>query len=205
MSFERTAGLADLDDAALAEAFRNGDDGAFEYIVRVMGGRLLAVARRMLRNEEDARDAVQETFVSAYRSRQSFAGASKVSTWLHRIAVNTALMKLRTRRRKPEEAIDDLLPTFLEDGHHTEQFRSWEEATDEMLVREETCAFVREAVSLLPEQYREVLVLREFEGLDTEGAAAALGITPNAAKIRLHRARLALRTLVAPRLQGGAS
>ena len=205
MSYERTSGLADLDDAALAEAFRNGDDGAFEYIVRIMGGRLLAVTRRMLRNEEDARDAVQEAFVSAYRSRGSFAGTSKVSTWLHRIAVNAALMKIRTRRRKPEEAIDDLLPSFLEDGHHTEHFRSWEDATDDVLVREETCAFVREAISLLPEQYREVLVLREFDGLDTEATAAALGITPNAAKIRLHRARLALRTLVAPRLQGGVS
>jgi RNA polymerase sigma-70 factor (ECF subfamily) len=203
MGDDRTSEATVPDEADLVRSLRDDDPAAFEALVRHFGGRLLAATRRILRHEEDARDAVQEAFVSAFRSRKQFTGAARVSTWLHRIAINAALMKLRSRRRRPEEAIDDLLPTFREDGHHAESFGSWTEATDDVLVREETCAYVREAVARLPDQYREVIVLRDFEGLDTEETAAALGITPNAAKIRLHRARLALRTLVAPRFQGG--
>jgi RNA polymerase sigma-70 factor (ECF subfamily) len=178
---------------------------AFEHVVRTFGGRLLAVTRRILRNEEDARDAVQEALVNAFRSRAGFEGGARVSTWLHRIAVNAALMKLRTRKRRPEESIDDLLPTFDNGGHHTSTWSSWEEPVDQALTRRETCAAVRRAIEELPEQYRAVVLLRDIEGWSTEEAADALGITPNAAKIRLHRARLALRTIIAPHFQGEPS
>jgi RNA polymerase sigma-70 factor (ECF subfamily) len=193
-----------FDERALAQAIRAGDTAAFELVVRTFGGRLLAVTRRMLRNEEDARDAVQEAFVSAYRARERFEASARVSTWLHRIAVNAALMKLRTRRRKPETAIDELLPAFDEEGHHAVQVRAWTEASDQALMRRETHDVVHRAVDQLPDAYRAVLVLRDFEELDTEETAALLGITPNAAKIRLHRARLALRTLLAPHFGGQA-
>ncbi len=189
----------------LAAAFRQGDPAAFEHVVKTFGGRLLAVTRRILRDEEDARDAVQEALVSAFRARGSFEGGSKVSTWLHRIAVNTALMKLRARKRRPEESIDDLLPTFDAKGHHSATWSSWEEPVDRALARRETCAAVRRAIDQLPEQYRAVLLLRDIEGWSTEEAADSLGITPNAAKIRLHRARLALRTIIAPHFQGEPS
>src|SRR6187402_1825192 len=85
-------------DAALLEALRSGEPGAFEQLVRTHGGRLLAVARRLLGNEEDARDAVQEAFLNAFRGIDRFEGGSLLSTWLHRITVNVALMKLRTRK-----------------------------------------------------------------------------------------------------------
>ena len=132
------------------------------------------------------------------------AGSALVSTWLHRIAVNAALMKLRTRRRKPEEPIDGLLPAFREDGHHLEQFASWAEPADVMLTRQENREVVRRAIDELPESYRTVLMMRDIEGLDTEETAGMLGTTPNAVKIRLHRARLALRTKLAPHFEGGA-
>jgi len=90
--------------------------GGVRGVVRRYGGRMLAVARRMLRVEEDARDAVQEAFVSAFKARDGFAGNARLSTWLHRIVVNAALMRLRRQRRKPEESIDELLPRFDESG-----------------------------------------------------------------------------------------
>lgn len=193
---------ADLDEAALARGIREGDSQVFEHVVRAYGPRLLSVTRRILRDEELARDAVQDAFISAYKSRKQFKADSRVSTWLHRIAVNAALMKLRSQRRRPETPIDGFLPGFTEDGHHTEQFAAWTEPADVTVSRKETAEAVRRAIDRLPESYRTVLLLRDIEGLDTEEAAKMLKITPNAVKIRLHRARMALRSLIAPSLQG---
>ena len=194
-----------MNEAELADAIRAGDEQAFEAIVRSETGRLLAVTRRILGNDEDARDAVQEAFISAYKARAQFSGASKVSTWLHRIAVNAALSKLRSKRRHPEDAIEDLLPRFLPDGHHTERFHSWSEPADEIVARKEIAARVRQTIDQLPESFRTALLLRDIEGFSTEEAATMLGTTPNAVKLRLHRARLALRTLLAPHFGGSAA
>lgn len=90
------------DDAALLVGLRAGEPAAFETLVRRESPRLLAVSRRFLRDEEDARDAVQEAFLSAFKSLSEFEGGSQIGTWLHRIAVNACLMKLRTRKRRPE-------------------------------------------------------------------------------------------------------
>lgn len=188
----------DVDEADLLARLRAGDESAFEQVVRAYGGRLLAVTRRIVGSEEDARDVVQDAFLNAFRSLNRFEGHSKLSTWLHRIAVNAALMKLRTRKRKPEQSIDSLLPGFLDDGHHEERFQSWDEPVDKVMERAETRALVRTHIDALPEGYRTVLVLRDIEGLDTEETAEVLGLTVNATKIRLHRARQALRTLLAP-------
>jgi len=186
------------DETALVARLRAGNEAAFEQVVRQYGGRLLAVARRIVGTEEEARDVVQDAFLNAFRSLDRFEGNAKLSTWLHRIAVNAALMKLRTRKRKPEQSIETLLPAFLDDGHHEERFQSWEEPVDQALERAETRALVRRQIDALPESYRTVLVLRDIEGLDTEETANMLGLTVNATKIRLHRARQALRTLLAP-------
>jgi RNA polymerase sigma-70 factor (ECF subfamily) len=190
------------DETTLIAQLRAGDEAAFEQVVRRYGGRLLAVARRIVGTEEDARDVVQDAFLNAFRSLDRFEGHAKLSTWLHRIAVNAALMKLRTRKRKPEQPIDALLPGFLEDGHFEERFQSWEEPIDQAMEREENRALVREKIDELPESYRTVLVLRDIEGLDTEETANMLGLSVNATKIRLHRARQALRTMLAPHFAG---
>lgn len=195
------AGAAD--ERELLARLRAGDDRAYERLVREQGGRLLAVARRFLRNEEDARDCLQECFVQAFRALPRFEGNSKLSTWLHRILVNAALMKLRSRRARPEEPIEPLLPEFLADGHSAVSYRDWSPGADELLERDEVRRLVRAAIDRLPEGYRTVLVLRDLEDLDTAEVAELLGVTANAIKIRLHRARQALRQLLDVQLREG--
>jgi RNA polymerase sigma-70 factor (ECF subfamily) len=189
-------------DGDLVARLRAGDSGAFEALVRQHSMPLLRVARRFLRSEEDARDAVQDAFVSAYKSMARFAANSRLSTWLHRILVNACLMRLRTQRRHPEEDIESYLPRFLEDGHQVEPSAAWSEPPDALAQREELRGIVRAAIDRLPEQYRIVLLLRDIEEMTTEETAEALGITANAVKIRLHRARQALRTLLDPHMRG---
>lgn len=193
------------DEATLVAQLRAGDEAAFEQVVRAYGGRLLAVARRIVGNEEEARDVVQDAFLNAFRSLDKFEGHAKLSTWLHRIAVNAALMRLRTRKRKPEQSIESLLPAFMEDGHYEERFKSWDEPVDKLMERAETRELVRKQIDALPEGYRTVLVLRDIEGLDTEETANVLGLSVNATKIRLHRARQALRTMLAPHFGSAVS
>lgn len=187
------------DEGDLLARLRAGDDAAYEDLVRLYGGRLLAVARRFLRNEEDARDAVQDAFLSAFRSLDRFEGQAKVSTWLHRIVVNAALMKLRTRRRKPETSIEDLLPSFLEDGHMADPAQPWRQPEEEAELAE-LRTLMMDLIHDLPEGYRNVLLLRDIEGLDTEETARLMELSAGAVKTRLHRARQALRGLIEPHL-----
>ena len=171
---------------------------AFETLVRTHMAAMLRVARRFLRSEEDARDAVQDAFVSAFRALDRFASHAQLSTWLHRIVVNACLMRLRAQRRRPEEDIEEYLPRFAEDGHQIEPSEPWCETAETILERTELRGVVRSAIDALPDTYREVVLLRDIEELSTEEAADVLGVTPNAVKIRLHRARQALRTLLDP-------
>ncbi len=193
---ERRMDTHEVDEETLLLGLRAGDDLAYEQMVRAFGGRLLAVAQRILRNEEDARDALQTAYLSAFRSIARFEGGCRLSTWLHRIVVNAALMKLRSRRRRPEEALEPLLPTYLDDGHHVERFSRRDLPADVMMEREENRAIVKACIALLPDRYRSILVMRDIEDIATGEVAAMLGITPNAVKIRLHRARQALTTLL---------
>ena len=191
-------------EAEFLEKLRSGDDAAYATLVKTHAGRMLAVARRMLGGEADAQDAVQEAFVSAFKGIERFAGGSRLSTWLHRIVVNAALMKLRSRKRRPEVPIEALLPGFLEDGHHHATPVEWEKSAQDLIESRETRDLVRQLIDQLPEDYRNVLLLRDIEELDTRESAELLGVTPNAVKIRLHRARLALRELLDPHMRGDA-
>lgn len=188
--------LHEIDEERLLASLRAGEEDAFERLVRAYGGRLLAVAIRILRNEEDARDAVQSAYLSAFRALDRFEGGCRLSTWLHRIVVNAALMKLRTQRRRPEESIELLLPTYLDDGHHVAQFSPNDLPPDELLEQAESRAMVHGCIAQLPDLYRAILIMRDIEDVSTTEAAEMLGITPNAVKIRLHRARQALLTLM---------
>jgi len=184
------------DETALVQGLKDGEEWAFEALVRLFGARMLSTARRLVGNEEDARDVVQSAYLSAFRAIGEFQGSAQLSTWLHRIVVNTGLMRLRSRRRKPEESIDALLPAFKADGHHVERFSSGSVPADQLLEQEETRHIVRGAIEQLPETYRTVLILRDIEELSTQEVAEMLEVTPAAVKVRLHRARQALFTLL---------
>ena len=183
-------------ETQLLTRLKRGESEAFEQLVRQYGGRLLAAARRLLHHEQDAQDAVQETFLSAFKALDQFTGMAKLSTWLHRIVVNAALMKLRRRKRRPETSIDELLPRFDADGDWAAPVDQWETPAEELLQQQETRTLVRQAIDRLPANYRTVLLLRDIEELDTDETASLLGISANAVKIRLHRARQALMTLL---------
>ncbi|MBL8879087.1 MAG: sigma-70 family RNA polymerase sigma factor [Phycisphaerales bacterium] len=192
-----------LEEPSLVAQLQTGSHTAFETLVRVYGGRMLAVAQRMPSSESDAADAVQEAFASVFRAIRGFSGNSQLGTWLHRIVVNASLMKLRSRQRRNEQSIEPLLPTYLDDGHQARPATEWGESPHAAMQREETRALVRSAIDSLPDSHRTVLLLRDIEGLNTEEAAAALQIEPGAVKVRLHRARQALRTLLDEQIQLG--
>lgn len=187
-----------VSESELILALKRGDDLAYERMVREYGPRMLAVAQRLLGDAAEAEDCVQEAFLSAFRNLETFEARSALGTWLHRIAVNAALAKIRKRPAKPEEPIDDLLPHFDQGGRRVDP--SWHSPLSiEQLVAERQ---VREAVAAkidsLPELYRTVLLLRDVEGLDTREVANALNTSEEAVKTRLHRARAALKTLLQP-------
>jgi RNA polymerase sigma-70 factor (ECF subfamily) len=193
---ERDQDQSSASEAQLLTRLRHRDDDAFEQLVRQYGARLLAAARRVLNNEQDAQDAVQEAFLSAFKALDQFTGMAKLSTWLHRIVINAALMKLRSRRRRPEASIEELLPRFDAQGEWETPVSHWNTPAEELLQQQQTRTLVRQSIDRLPETYRTVLLLRDIEELDTEEVANILGITANAVKIRLHRARQALMTLL---------
>jgi RNA polymerase sigma-70 factor (ECF subfamily) len=192
----------EIDEAALVERMQAGDEAAFDLAVRRFGPQMLAVARRFMGHEQDAQDAVQDAFLSAFRAIDSFQGDARLSTWLHRITVNAALMKLRSKKRKSERSIDDLLPRFLDDGHMADGVGQWAVTHDTAVATRETRELVRHSIDQLPEPHRNILLLRDIEGLSTEETARLLEISPAAVKTRLHRARQALRTLLDPHMRG---
>jgi len=190
------AGQLEGSDASLLERLRCGDERAFDELVERYGPRLFAAVKRLLRSDDDARDALQDAFLSAFRGLAAFNGNAKLSTWLHRIAINAALMRIRSRKHRAEQSIDDLLPRFEEDGSWSDAGQGGSVSSHELLEQRETRTLVRACIDRLPDTHRTVLLMRDLEDLDTEEVADLLGATPNAVKIRLHRARQALRALI---------
>lgn len=187
---------ADAEDLDLVDDLQRGCPLAFERMVRLHAGRMLAVAKRILGDETEAHDALQDAFLAAFKALPGFHRSARLSTWLHRIAVNAALMRLRSRRRRPERSIEELLPSYLPDGHRVDPLEAWSEERESALDAAERNALVHRSIDALPDDFRTVIVLRDLEGLDTDETARLLGISSGAVKTRLHRARQALRTLL---------
>ncbi|MBI1915353.1 MAG: sigma-70 family RNA polymerase sigma factor [Planctomycetes bacterium] len=188
-------------EAELVDRIRAGDESACATLVRRHGGAMMACARRILHCEAESADAVQDALVSAFRSIGSFAGNARLGTWLHRIVVNACLVRLRARRRRRAVPLDDLLPTFDESGRPASRLAG-DGARQPLarLEREEVRAQVRACIDRLPDPHRTVLLLRDIEEFDTDQTAELLGTSRGAVKVRLHRARQALRSLLAPLL-----
>jgi len=191
-------------DAELIDAVAAGDERAFEQLVQLHGGQMTTVARRFLRCEQDVNDAIQDALISVFKNANRFEQNCKLSTWLHRITVNACLMKLRSQRRRHEVEIDDLLPTFDETGHQSAPDAAWSDGPVAHAARVELQQHVRACTDQLPDDYRNVLLMRDIEQLDTDEAARMLHCSTACVKTRLHRARQALRTLLSPMMQADA-
>jgi RNA polymerase sigma-70 factor, ECF subfamily len=191
---------ANDEEVDLIRRLQAGDDEAFEMMVRLYGNRMLAIARRILRVEQDARDAVQEALLSAFRSIGEFSGKSRLSTWLHRIVVNAALMQIRSRKRYRENSIEELLPHFDDQGAWLEEHQSRCNSGERLLDERDTRELVRRCIARLPDIYSVVLLMRDIEDRDYEEIAALLDVRLGTVKVRLHRARQALRNLISKEL-----
>ena len=189
-------GAGNENERELLAQLRAGDEDAFGLVVQRYGGRMLATARRFLNNEHDAQDAVQEAFASAFRALDKFNGDALLSTWLHRIVVNAALVQIRSRRRRSEQPIETLLPRFDQDGEWIDDPATWTDAAEAALERRDSREMVRRCIERLPDKYRCVLLLRDIEELDTDETARSLATTANTVKVRLHRARQTLKAIL---------
>ncbi len=179
-------------DQELVERLKTGEEAAFEALLARYQGKVYRLAMSFTRNPEDAEEVLQDVFLTVYRKIGSFDGRSAFGTWLYRIAVNAALMKLRGRG-PIQESLEEYLPQFTEDGRHTRMVVDWTPGPEEQLLRQERTLVVREAIEALPPDYKAVLVLRDLEGLSNGEVAEIMDTSVLAVKARLHRARLVLR------------
>lgn len=178
-------------EAALLARIRAGDKSACAECVERHAPGLYRLALRLLGDEDEAEDVVQETFLNAFKAIDSFDGRSSLGTWLYRIAYNAALMRLR-RWQPTLVSVDE--PALAEDGAELpRQLFDWCCLPEEDFEAAEARAELEAAIEELPEKLKAVFVLRELEGLSTEETAQALGLSLEAVKTRLHRARLWLR------------
>ncbi len=179
------------EETDLIQALRAGDQSAYAELVERYSPTIYNLALRMMNDREEAEEILQETFLSAFRALRRFEGRSQLSTWLYRIAYNAALMRLR-RRQLPTTSIDE--PIQNEEGDIVpRQLVDWASQPDKLLLTGELRRVLDAAVASLPETLRSVFVLRDIEGLSTAETAEVLGLTETNVKVRLHRARLALR------------
>ena len=176
-------------EAALVAGLRAGDAAAFETLVQTHGGQMLALAKRMMRCEQDADDAWQDALLCVFRKAEMFAESSKLSTWLHRITVNSCLTKLRFNSSRKETSIDELLPTF--DEFHAHGPAAVNDPSKDIEI-DETRTLILAAINKLAKADREVLLLRDIEEMDTAATAVRLETSEHNVKRRLRRARLAL-------------
>ncbi len=183
-----------VQDLDLVAGLRGGCESSYELLVETYGGRMQAVALRILGDVEEARDVVQQSLITIFRSIRSFRGDSRLATWIHRIVVNNALMHLRSSRRSVHLPLDVALEADASlSGELTVTVPIDAESR---LLTKERVSVLRSCIMTLPRTHRLVLVLREFEQMTTADTARRLQISENAVKIRLHRARRALSTLL---------
>jgi len=182
---------ASVEEITLVTQAREGDTRAFGELVRRYESKIFRLAQHITQNREDAEDVLQETFMKAYEHLDQFKGDSKFYTWIVRIAVNQALMKLRRRKTDKSVSLDETIDT----GEDTivREIAAWDENPEQQFSREELGEVLDTAIQGLEPLYRSVFVLRDIEEMSTEETAEALNLSVPAVKSRLLRARLQLR------------
>jgi RNA polymerase sigma-70 factor (ECF subfamily) len=188
-------------EAALVAQAKTGDQVACNRLVTLFGPQMMAVARRFMRCDDDCNDVLQDAFISAFKALDRFEATSRLSTWLHRITVNSCLMKLRRGSLRRETSIEELLPRTDRHDRRTDRFPAMNNSSAEV-ESEEMCGVVRKAIDRLPDGDRRVLLLRDIEEMDTATTASILEMTEHNVKRRLHRARQTLHALLEPMMDG---
>ena len=179
------------EELALVQAAQAGDVAAFEKLLKKYDRNVFRIALHITQNREDAEDVVQDAFLKAYQKLDQFQGNSKFYTWVVRIAVNEALMKLRKRKGDKTVSMDQEVET--EEGAMPRDFADWTPNPEQQYRQSELNEILTKTIQGLPASFRTVFVLRDVEGMSTEETAEMLGLSVPAVKSRLLRARLQLR------------
>src|SRR5881394_2789265 len=194
---ERSPSDASASDEELVARARQKDYGAFEELMDRYEDKVFRLAYRFVRNESEAKEILQDTFLSIWRKLDTFKGDSQFSSWVYRVAANAALMRLRAQRRHPEISTEELPIGYLDRvGQLPAIGENWAKRPDDQLQSEELRQHIQAAVDSLPDLYRTIFLIRDVEGLSTEETAEVLGISVPTVKTRLHRARIALRDAI---------
>jgi len=179
------------EDLMLIQKIRKGDQIAFEQLIEKYETKVFHLAMRFTKNEEDAEEVIQDVFMTLHRKLELFQGKSAFSSWLYRIVVNAAFMKLRKRRQQPAVLLEDLAPHTREKALDGDSYQ--ENHVETFTQNEELKNILLSAVNRLPEQYRSVFVMRDVNGFSNQETSEVLGLSVPAIKSRLHRSRLMLR------------
>jgi RNA polymerase sigma-70 factor (ECF subfamily) len=187
--------MGELSDEAVVTRVLAGEHALFELIMRRHNQRLFRVARAIVRDDDEAEDAVQQAYIAAYERLAQFAGAARFSTWLTRIAIHTALARLRRARQRAE------VTSGREQEEVMRKVPSPSESPEEQLSRRELTALLERAIDELPDLYRVVVMMRQVQQLSTAETAECLEVSEDVVKVRLHRGTAMLRQSMAARME----
>jgi len=177
-------------DLELIAEVRKGDQQSFEELISRYSNKVFSLASRLTRNTEDAEEVLQDVFVTVHRKLDSFEGKSSFSSWLYRVTMNAAFMKLRKRKQDQSVALEEI----MQQTHVLPALKSPENAyVDAQSIRNEMFEALEVAIRKLPDDYRPVFILRDVDGLTSKEVGRLLDLTIPAVKSRLHRSRLMLR------------
>ena len=201
MSAVEVLDYAGLGDLALVRRVLGRDAGAARHLLTANNQRLFRAAWSILMNRAEAEEAVQDGYMKAFAAMSTFKGQSSLSTWLTRIVVNEALDRKRRAKRR-ETVLEDQGVAFIEDYRETLMQGSKDaQSPEQAVMRRELARVMEAAIRRLPEAFRSVFVLREIEGLGVAETAAALAITEQTVRTRLHRAKQRLQAALEPQMQ----
>ncbi len=182
--------LEKKNDQELIQEFKKGNKDSFEELVSRYSNKAFSLATRLTRNQQDAEEVLQDVFVTVYRKIAGFEGKSSFSSWLYRVTVNAALMKLRKRRQDHSMSIEDILPQLRD----SVAFKSPDHLdVDTVALKHQLTTALEDAIQTLPDEYRPVFILRDVDGLTSKEVSKILSISVPAVKSRLHRSRMMLR------------
>tara|TARA_B100000686_G_scaffold353865_1_gene461190 strand:+ start:4302 stop:4919 length:618 start_codon:yes stop_codon:yes gene_type:complete len=180
-------------DEQLVKDLKNKNPNAFDRFVELYQKKIYALGFNMTHNQMDAQDIAQDVLLTIFRKVHTFQGKSAFSSWVYRITLNAVYMKLRSKKKEQAVSLEDAFPSFNGSGYHQEKIRDWSENAESLLFKNETKNLIQKAVNQLPQKEKVVFILRDVEGLSTDGVSEILELSVPAVKSRLHRARLFLR------------